>query len=179
MTNNRKEEMKKTLILGPYCGLTVELGNMLDKNNKTDKIEGLISAILSNCTFFIDESQIDHQATMLIERFKAQIADSNITFEEYLKQSGKDYATLFNQLRVIALEGMKKDLLITEIALREKISVSEAEMIEKIKEFARIAGKPQEEMYLELQKRGQVGTVFRELLWEKTIDFLIENNNFR
>jgi FKBP-type peptidyl-prolyl cis-trans isomerase (trigger factor) len=171
--------IKSEVFLGKYKKMTIELCEVLDKDDIISKLEGVIGTILEGCSFNISEEAIDTRVQGMIDNFKIQLAASGITMEKYLCEADKDYDVLVEELRIIALEGMKKELALAEIAKAEGISVKEKEVWEKINEFAKIVNKTPQKMFEELYIRGKIDAIRKEILWGKINEFLLKNNTFK
>lgn len=170
--------MKKDSSLGQYTGIEIQISDNLDKDSITNQIEAVIAAVVERSSFTVTEGAAEAQVVSMLENFKQQLAPSGLSFEEYLKQSEKTYEQLFNELKIIAVEVMKKDAALNAITKAEGMTVNDDDLRGKISDFARIAGCYPEEMYQELEKNGRLEAVYREILWEKVIGFLLENNRF-
>ena len=170
--------MNKNESLGQYTGLEIHINSDLDKESITNQIEAVIAAVVERSSFTVSEGAAEAQVVLMLENFKQQLAPSGLSFEEYLKQSEKTYGQLFNELKVIAVEVMKKDAALSAVTEAEDITVNDNDLRGKIGDFARIAGCYPEEIYEELEKNGRLEAVYKEILWEKVIGFLLENNRF-
>ncbi len=170
--------MKKDSSLGQYTGIEIQISDNLDKDSITNQIEAVIAAVVERSSFTVTDGAADAHVVSMLENFKRQLTPSGLSFEEYLKQSEKTYEQLFNELKIIAVEVMKKDAALSAITEAEGITVNDNDLRGKISDFARIAGCHPEEMYQELEKNGRLEAVYREILWEKVIGFLLENNRF-
>ena len=170
--------MNQNKSLGQYTGLKIHINDDLDKNNITNQIEAVIAAVVERSSFIVSEGAKEAQVLAMLENFKQQLAPSGLSFEEYLKQSEKTYEQLFNELKVIAAEVIKKDAALSAVTQAEAITVNDNDLRGKIDDFARISGCHPEQMYQELKKNGKLEAVYKEILWEKVTGFLLKNNCF-
>ncbi len=96
---------------------------MLDKILEKTKIGDLPEMIINN------------EAQSMMEEMKTQIESQGGKFDEYLKSINKTYGDLLLEITPNAIKRLKTALMIREIAIKEKIEVSEKEIDEKIEEL--------------------------------------------
>jgi len=84
-------------------------------------------------------------------------------------------AELFEEASVRAKNRLKTNFLLTEIAQKEELSVPNSEVLQRITVMAKQAKKPVKGLMKELQRDGRLGTIRQNMLFGKTIDFLIEH----
>ncbi len=77
-----------------------------------------------------------------------------------------------------AESSLKTNFLLTEIAEKEEIKVESSEVLQRVTMMAKQNKKPVKPFMKELQKNGQLGNIRQNMLFSKTIDFLIEHANF-
>ena len=80
-----------------------------------------------------------------------------------------------DQLRPLAVNLVKEQFLIDDIAEREKIAVEEAQIEEIIKSIAERSGLPLEEARRRALESEEMDRWRRDLLKNKVLDFLVEN----
>lgn len=117
-----------------------------------------------------------------MESVKLQAKNKKMTIDDFIKQDqyiqNKYNADSAEMLRNMITNQSKKplqyEMLLTSIAEKEKIKVSDKEYNEKIEIMARQNGFKTKEDFEE--KMGK-GVIKHKILIDKTIDFLIENND--
>lgn len=113
---------------------------------------------------------------------KIQAKNKKIEIDEFIKQDPyiqnkygvKTAEALRRRYEGDAKKPLKYEMLLTAIAEKEKIKISDKEYNEKIEIMARQNGFKTKEDFEE--KMGK-GVIKHKILIDKTIDFLIENNN--
>lgn len=79
---------------------------------------------------------------------------------------------IFNRAAQSSSERVKVNYLLTRIAEEEKLSVSEADLEKRFSEMANQYGQSPEKLKADLEKRGAIDTLRRNLRLEKAVDLL-------
>ena len=115
----------------------------------------------------------------LVDKREQALKDSAA---QRLKQQGINEAQLEDELKKIkdmfkdeALKQVRSFFLLEDIAVKEKIEVTEDEMKERIAMMARMYNQKQEEMIKYLQKNKMLESIHWDVWEEKIIGFLIDN----
>lgn len=80
---------------------------------------------------------VDHEAHSMVHELEHEVEHQGGKFEDYLASLKKTHDQLLLELTPDAVKRVKSALLIREIALKEKITVSEKEIDEKIEQLTR------------------------------------------
>lgn len=105
---------------------------------KEEKIEKIYQALLGGIKMDIPHSVIEEETNYSLERLSEQAKTLNLTLEEYLKAVKKNLEEIKNEYRLKAEEAIKLDLILLEIAKKEKISTTN----EEVEEVAKLSGLP-------------------------------------
>ncbi len=96
----------------------------------------ILDKVLENTKFEdIPETLVNHEAQGMLEEMESQIKSQGAEFEEYLKSINKTREQLLLDITPDAVKRVKSALMIREIAVKEKIEVSEKEIDEKVEEL--------------------------------------------
>ncbi|MGD1978347.1 MAG: trigger factor [Akkermansiaceae bacterium] len=82
---------------------------------------------------------------------------------------------LFAEAGARAKNSLKTNFLLSKIANAEDIKVENSEVLQRVTMMAKQAKKPVKGYMKELQKSGQLGNIRQNMLFSKTIDFLVEH----
>jgi trigger factor len=74
-----------------------------------------------------------------------------------------------------SLKAAKADILLDEIARRERIDVSSAELDAELDRYAERLGKSREALRAQMEKEGDLGALGARIREEKTLDLLKAN----
>lgn len=113
------------------------------------------------------KSEILNQANSL-----AQEGLRNGLSEEELKEQESD---ILEKAEERAESSLKTNFLLTEIAEKEGLKVEQNELLQRITLMAKQAKKPLKGFTKEIQKNGQLDNIRQNMLFSKSIDFLIEH----
>ncbi|MCK4994565.1 MAG: trigger factor [Candidatus Omnitrophica bacterium] len=115
----------------------------------------------------------------LVDKREQGLKDSSL---QRLKQQGLNEAQLEDELKKMkdmfkdeALKQVRSFFLLEDIAVKEKIEVTEDEMSERIAMMARLYNQKQEDLLKYLQKNKMLESIHWDVWEEKIIGFLIDN----
>ncbi len=134
----------------------------------------LLDKLVAANDFPLPAVLVEREIDGLLDESKQYIARMGITWDEYLKQSEKSEETIREDFREEAQRRVKTTLLIEEIAKREKIETTPADLEAELGALARQYGQPREKI-LELLGRN-IGALVDGIVRTKTIDRLIERS---
>ena len=113
------------------------------------------------------KSEILNQANSL-----SQEGLRNGLSEEELKEQESD---ILEEAEERAESSLKTNFLLTEIAEKEGLKVEQSELLQRITLMAKQAKKPLKGFTKEIQKNGQLDNIHQNMLFSKSIDFLVEH----
>jgi trigger factor len=132
----------------------------------------LIEKLLAANDFPLPQVLIEGEIDGLLDESRQYVARAGISWDAYLKESEKTEEQLRNDFREEAERRVKTTLLIEEIAKREKIEATPADVEAELGALARQYGQPRDKI-LELLG-SNLGALVDGIVRTKTIDRLIE-----
>ncbi|WP_168169715.1 trigger factor [Candidatus Izimaplasma bacterium ZiA1] len=152
-----------------------KLQEALTQTNKNKVIDFAVEEASKNATFEMAEEMILEEKNRLMDNTIQQAKQYGLDLDTYLMYSGMNKEQFEAQLMLDAKRSLSYNLVIEAIALKEEIKATEDEVNAKFEELA-----TQYNMGLE-QIKGQVSTeaIEQEVVFKKTIDFLVENLNIQ
>ena len=132
----------------------------------------LVEKLVAANDFPLPKVLVEREVDGLLDESRHYISRAGISWDDYLKESGKTEEELRSQFREEAERRVKTTLLIEEIAKREAIEATPAELEVELGALARQYGQPPEKI-LELLG-SNVGALVDGIVRTKTIDRLIE-----
>jgi len=132
----------------------------------------LLDKLVAANDFPLPQVLVEREVEGLLEESKSYVARMGISWDEYQKQSEKPEEQLRADFREEAERRVKTTLLIEEIAKREKIETTPADLEAELGALARQYGQPREKI-IELLGRN-LGALVEGIVRTKTIDRLIE-----
>jgi len=111
------------------------------------------------------EREIDRRVEEFVRRLIEQQVDpmrTNINWEEFRDKQ-----------RQAATAAVKSALVLDEVARRENIAVSDADVDEEITRYAERSGRPAAAVRARLEKEGGLGRIYAGIRRERTVEFLL------
>jgi trigger factor len=129
----------------------------------------LMKQLAARLPFPAPDSLIDRELDRRVEDFARRLADQGID----PRQASIDWRGLRESQREAAREAVAGALVLDEVARRERLEVSEAEVERDIARHAERTGRSAAALRAVLEKEGGLARVYSGLRREKTIDFLL------
>jgi len=139
---------------------------------KNEHADEYVERLLALHDFPLPPLLIERELEGAMQQKQLEAARADKSWEDYLKDEGKDEAQVRAELLPDAEKRVKTLLLIEEVARREKIQATNAEIQYEIQELARRYGQPPERIREAIgdQLHGLVDGVIRS----KTLDLMLE-----
>jgi len=166
--------------LGNYADLAalrIEIGKRLERSAldraRHHFAERIIDFAVANASVELPDLLVDREVEVMLDELRLRLAEQGIGFDEYLKATERDEPTLRRESRPDAEKRVKTLLVLSEIAEREQIDVTDDDLATELaRSRERYAGNPRLLEYLE-SPRGRAYT--RSLLRRaQTVETLID-----
>ncbi len=151
-------------------GLRVKVRGELEKAKeeaaRRERGEAAVRKLAEQVTLDLPESLVEAEAQSILRSW-AESLKGGLTapqIEELRKRA-----------REQAAQNIKRGLILQRIADRERLSVSDEDVEEEIKEMAKRNGVPLAQLVTRINEEGRRDDIRVALLTRKTIDFLLEN----
>lgn len=138
--------------------------------------DDLVAALVKSSTVTAPEVLIKDQLRFIKDDIERNAATHGLTFDDYLKQTGQTEKDWQKEAEKVAEARVKSSLVLQNVALAEKITVSDADVAAKIAELRDVYQKSPEALD-NLKKPQVVQDVKNRLVIEKTLDFLVKENS--
>ncbi len=153
------------------------LEKQAEQENLRRKQMAIVDKVTDNSKVEIPDAMINREAKQLMNETQQRIKAQGGNFEQMLDEKGQE--DLWNELRGEAAARIKTSLVLSEIAEKEGISVSQEQFEQKIKELAAMYQADEKEVYTQLAKNiNMTNTLTQQLLAQNITDFLLANNTF-
>lgn len=147
-----------------------QMGIQLERQLQEHKVNQLVEKLAQAVEFDLPEdiltAETQGQADELVERGLQQ----GMSEEEIEAQQGQLFAAAGQRAKL----NLKTDFILQEIAKKEDVKVTEAELTQRVQAIANQQHKPFKAVAKELQKSGRLRSLQHSMLLSKTIDFLLE-----
>lgn len=168
---------------GPFKSLD-ELKSDIKKNLESQNAhrteekykDDLIKALVKKSKVPAPEVLIDDQMRMIREDMNRNAAAQGMTFENYLEQNNETMEDWEKQAREIAKERVEASLVLQNLALEQKITISDDLVAAKIAELKDVYKKSPEALK-SLKDPNVKMDIKNRMIIEKTLDFLVKANS--
>jgi len=133
----------------------------------------IIEFAVANSTLELPDLLVERELEIMLDELRVRLAEQGIAYEEYLRVTERDEAKILEEFKPDAERRVKTLLVLSEIAQKENVEVSEAELDAEVQRSReRYAGNPKLVAYLE-SARGKTYT--RSLLRRaKLVETLVD-----
>lgn len=138
-----------------------------EKESKEEMAKEIIKNISDKLSFEFPEALVEEEYKAVLNRLLSANPEQNIKEEEVkkLKAEGRKMAT----------DNIKNHMILTKIAEKEKIRVSEEEIHEELKAIAKANNLPLAKVIDTVNREGKREDLRNTILFKKTVDFLVES----
>lgn len=137
------------------------------------KINGLLEKLGSAVEFDVPDKFLQSETQSQADAMVREGMEQGMTREQVMENQ----AELFEQAKVRARQSLKTNFLLSAIAEKEEFKVENSELMQRVTMMAKQAKKSVKPYLKELQKNGQLSNIRQNMLFSKTIDFLVDHAN--
>ncbi|MDQ7093864.1 trigger factor [Desulfosporosinus sp. PR] len=160
--------------------LKTDLRNKLMKigesKAKDDYLKAVITKVVDNASVEIPEVMFTERINDMVEELNNNLIAQGMTMDQYYQFTNSSEQKMREQLRPQAVEGVKTDLVLEAVAKAEGITVTEDEVNEGIQKLGERFKQDPAVLKQSLMERGQMEFFRQNLVQEKTVNFLAEQN---
>jgi trigger factor len=135
----------------------------------------LLDALVERNDVPLPDVLVEREIDNLISDAKSYMQRIGRSWDEYLAAKNVDDAGLRKEYRVEAERRVKTALLLEEVAKREKIEVTTADVDQELDAMAHSYGQTRESVIDFLRKTGGFGPIIDTVSRRKTLDLLVAN----
>jgi len=142
------------------------------KNVESTKVrKKILDMLVDKTECEIPQSMLDAQIASMYEEFRRQIS-ARFDFEEELAKMGKTPESLREEFAGDAEKSVRSQVLMREIAEKEKIEVSEEDINEALDGYARYYGADRETLRAYFEKNDEMSGVVSRVVRRKVLELL-------
>jgi len=142
-----------------------ELRHEVERDTRAE----LLRQLATRVTFEVPSSLLDREIDRRVEEFVRRLMDQQID----PMKTGINWEEFRDRQREAATEAVKGALVLDEVARREQIEVSDADVEAEIERFADRSGRSAASVRARLEKEGGVSRLYGGLRREKSVDLLL------
>ena len=147
----------------------------LDEHAKIDAENEIIDKIVENTEVEVPTQMVDNELDNMMKDMEYRLMYQGLNLEAYANYMGTTVDKIKEDRRPDALKSVKVRLALSYILDKEKITVTDKELDEKIEEMANSAKKSVKEVKDSLTE-DRINYMKNDILMNKLIDFLMEKN---
>jgi trigger factor len=137
--------------------------------------EQAVQALVDKTYVDMPDSMVEHQVSQEIEAMSEELAERNITLDDYLAALKGTRYELEKAISGRVADSLKAELILDAVATAENVEVSDDEVEDYIRENALAAGGDPEKVIEEARKHNRIMNVRANLRLSKAVDVLVEN----
>ena len=138
--------------------------------------EAVITAVSGNAKVEIPEVMVEKEVDKMVQNLQQRLQYQGLTLEQYFQFTGTDEEKMREYMRANAQTKVKVDLVLEAIEKAENIEATEEEIREKAVEVAKMYSASEDEKMVDLLMQSQQAALRADVITNKTIKLLIENN---
>lgn len=155
--------------------LEEHLQHHLDEHAKVDAENKIIDLILENTEVEIPDVMVEHELDGMMRDLEYRLMYQGLNLEAYANYMQTTVDKIREDRKKEALKSVKIRLALTHVLEKEKITVTDAEVDEKVKEMAK-AAKVAIKEYKSKLSEDRINYIKNEILMSKLLTFLLDNN---
>lgn len=144
------------------------------KNREKVEQENLIvEKVVEISEVEVPEGMIKTQIDNEVSEFAHRLSSQGLSLDQYISLTGGDEQALRDQLRPMAADRVKGDLILEAVAVAENIVVEDEDIEKELVKMAEIYNQENVEKFVEDMKKGDLSFLDGALKNQKVIDFLM------
>lgn len=138
--------------------------------------EAVITAVAGNAKVEIPEVMVEKEVDKMVQNLQQRLQYQGLTLEQYFQFTGTDEEKMREYMRANAQTKVKVDLVLEAIEKAENIEATEEEIRAKAVEVAKMYAASEDEKMVDLLMQSQQAALRADVITNKTMKLLIENN---
>ncbi|MBU5425792.1 trigger factor [Tissierella pigra] len=142
------------------------------EKEEVENENNLIEKVIESCEVDIPEAMIDTQLQNELSDFDYRMRTQGINLEQYLQITNSTIDSLKEQLRPMAAQRVKGDLVLEAIAKAENITVTEEDIDKELEKMADSYKQENKEKFIEDMRKGDLSFLETAITNQKVIELL-------
>lgn len=139
----------------------------------------LIEKVMEICEVDIPEAMIEGQLENEIGEFEYRLSMQGLNLESYLQITNSTVDALKDQLRPMASNRVRGDLVLEAIAKAEDIQVTDEDIDTELEKMAKSYKEEDKERFIKNMKKGNLDFLKTSITNQKVIELLVANAKFK
>ncbi len=145
---------------------------------ESENENSLIEKVIGNCNVDIPEAMIDTQLENEIQEFEYRMRMQGLNLDQYLEITNSTLDSLKDQLRPMAADRVRGDLVLEAIAKAENLEVTEEDIDKELEKIAMTYEEEKREEFIKDMKSRDLSYLDTPIINGKVIEMLKENAKF-
>ncbi len=138
--------------------------------------EAVINAVAENAKVEIPAVMVEKEVDKMVQNLQQRLQYQGLNLEQYFQFTGTDEEKMREYMRENAATKVKVDLVLEAIEKAENIDATEEEIKEKAVEVAKMYSASEDDKMVELLMQSQQAALRSDVITNKAVKFLLENN---
>ena len=154
------------------------LGKQKENADRKNSEKAIMDKLHEEVVVDIHDAMIEREAESLLEEYKQKLKSQGFTWEQAIEAQG--YDSIMKTINDDALFRIKNSLIIDKISREENIIVDQASLTAKLDSLSAMYQMDRETFakYM-FQNPSMINNISQQILNEKVINFLVENNTIK
>ena len=141
---------------------------------KRTKEDEALTKIIEKAKIDIPDAMVDTQVNNIIQDYSRNLAQSGLSFQQFLQYSGQTIEKFRENTRPEAIKRIKTSLCLEKIAEEQKLEATDEDIDKRIADMAKQYGMKEEDLKKNIQD-DELDTFKEQIKMEKAIDFVMDN----
>ena len=141
---------------------------------KRTKEDEALTKIIEKAKIDIPDAMVDTQVNNIINDYSRNLAQSGLSFQQFLQYSGQTIEKFRENTRPEAIKRIKTSLCLEKIAEEQKLEATDEDIDKRIADMAKQYGMKEEDLKKNIQD-DELDTFKEQIKMEKAIDFVMDN----
>ena len=138
--------------------------------------EAVINAVAENAKVEIPAVMVEKEVDKMVQNLQQRLQYQGLNLEQYFQFTGTDEEKMREYMRENASTKVKVDLVLEAVEKAENIDATEEEIKEKAVEVAKMYSASEDDKMVELLMQSQQAALRSDVITNKAVKFLLENN---
>ncbi|WP_302579378.1 trigger factor [Clostridium saudiense] len=138
--------------------------------------EAVINAVAENAKVEIPAVMVEKEVDKMVQNLQQRLQYQGLNLEQYFQFTGTDEEKMREYMRENAATKVKVDLVLEAVEKVENIDATEEEIKEKAVEVAKMYSASEDDKMVELLMQSQQAALRSDVITNKAVKFLLENN---
>ncbi|MBZ0284916.1 MAG: trigger factor [Anaerolineae bacterium] len=168
-----EKEEKPLTLLELRMRMRENLQKSVEQRAKSDFAGQVLDELVNKATINFPEALIDDQSEEYLERLDRDLRRQGLTLDDYIRISGKERDAIKTDYHDVAVQNIKRSLVLREIMSAEKIDVTESSIVEQIDKMLGQFGDQAESLRSALDTPAMRENIKNDLMEQGVLDRIV------